>query len=205
MFLDLFARHGRARRAGSEATFYLWVEVPGGRPSAPFAYDLLERTGVVVAPGSFFGPEGEGYVRMAMVPTLDGVRARGRAARRRCSREVARRERSRATDRGLLGGRRRTTRRAPIDEAAVRGAIALLDAGELRVAEPDGDGWRVNAWVKQAVLLYFRVRGLETTEVGPVRVPRQAAAQARLRGEPACASCRRPPRATARTWSPAWS
>ena len=43
----------------------------------------------------------------------------------------------------------------------------MLDRGEVRVAEPDGDGWTVHEWVKQAVLLYFRVRGLETTEVGP--------------------------------------
>jgi LL-diaminopimelate aminotransferase len=68
MFLDLFAELG-VEVAPTEGTFYLWVEVPGGRPSAPFAYDLLERTGVVVAPGSYFGHEGEGYLRMAMVPT----------------------------------------------------------------------------------------------------------------------------------------
>jgi len=67
-FLDLFARHHVAV-AGSRATFYLWVKVPAGRPSVAFAYDLLERADVIVAPGSFFGPEGEGYVRMAMVPT----------------------------------------------------------------------------------------------------------------------------------------
>ena len=57
----------------------IWVEVPGDEASAPFAYDLLERTGVVVAPGSYFGPEGEGYVRIAMVPTTDACeRAAGR-------------------------------------------------------------------------------------------------------------------------------
>jgi LL-diaminopimelate aminotransferase len=44
--------------------------VPGGRPSLEWTLDLLERADVVVAPGSFFGPEGEGYVRIAMVPTL---------------------------------------------------------------------------------------------------------------------------------------
>jgi acetylornithine aminotransferase len=54
------------RLAGSEATFYLWVDVGG--PSEPFARRLLER-GIVVAPGSFFGPSGEGYVRFALVPT----------------------------------------------------------------------------------------------------------------------------------------
>jgi succinyldiaminopimelate transaminase len=69
VLLDVFARHG-VHVAGSEATFYLWVAVPGGRPSLDWALELLEHD-VVVAPGSFFGPEGEGYVRMAMVPTLD--------------------------------------------------------------------------------------------------------------------------------------
>jgi 2,3,4,5-tetrahydropyridine-2,6-dicarboxylate N-succinyltransferase len=56
---------------------------------------------------------------------------------------------------------------APVDVEAVEAAIAALDAGAARVAEPDGDRWRVNAWAKQAVLLYFAVRGLETTEAGP--------------------------------------
>jgi 2,3,4,5-tetrahydropyridine-2-carboxylate N-succinyltransferase len=54
-----------------------------------------------------------------------------------------------------------------LDVEAVEEAIRLLDEGRIRVAEPDGDGWRVNTWVKQAVLLFFRIRGLSTTEVGP--------------------------------------
>jgi acetylornithine aminotransferase len=69
IFLDLFARFG-VHVAGSEGTFYLWVTVPDDRPSLAWALELLDRADVVVAPGSFFGPEGEGYVRMAMVPTL---------------------------------------------------------------------------------------------------------------------------------------
>jgi 2,3,4,5-tetrahydropyridine-2-carboxylate N-succinyltransferase len=57
---------------------------------------------------------------------------------------------------------------APIDVDAVEEAIDLLDRGRVRIAEPDGDGsWSVHAWAKQAVLLYFRVRGLETSEAGP--------------------------------------
>jgi 2,3,4,5-tetrahydropyridine-2,6-dicarboxylate N-succinyltransferase len=56
---------------------------------------------------------------------------------------------------------------ASLDREAVEAAIGLLDRGELRVAEPDGDGWKVNEWAKKAVLLYFRVRDLQTTEVGP--------------------------------------
>jgi succinyldiaminopimelate transaminase len=55
----------------SAATFYLWVQVPGGGSSMEFALDLLDRSGIVVAPGTFFGAEGEGYVRMAMVPVLE--------------------------------------------------------------------------------------------------------------------------------------
>src|SRR5215212_9492453 len=49
------------RLAGSEATFYLWLEVEGS--SQDFARRLLEH-GVVVAPGSFFGAAGEGYIRL---------------------------------------------------------------------------------------------------------------------------------------------
>jgi acetylornithine aminotransferase len=67
LFLDVFSAHG-IEVAGSEGTFYLWVRVPGGGPSTEWAYDVLDRADVVLAPGSFFGPEGEGYVRMAMVP-----------------------------------------------------------------------------------------------------------------------------------------
>ena len=45
--------------------------------------------------------------------------------------------------------------------------IAALDRGELRVAEPEGDNWRVNADVQAAILDYFRERHLEPREVGP--------------------------------------
>ena len=69
LFLDLFASHG-IRLAGSAATFYLWVVVPSGT-SLDWSLRLLEDADVIVAPGSFFGPEGEGYVRMAMVPSMD--------------------------------------------------------------------------------------------------------------------------------------
>jgi len=45
--------------------------------------------------------------------------------------------------------------------------IGALDRGELRVAEPDGDDWRVNPEAQEAILEYFRVRELEPQEVGP--------------------------------------
>jgi aspartate/methionine/tyrosine aminotransferase len=69
LFLGLFERTG-LRLAGSRATLYLWVETPPGESSEQFAERLLSH-GVVVAPGSFFGPAGEGYVRFALVPTED--------------------------------------------------------------------------------------------------------------------------------------
>ncbi len=52
---------------------YLWFAVPEGEGSEAFATRLLER-GVVVSPGSYFGPAGEGYARLALVPTLEECR-----------------------------------------------------------------------------------------------------------------------------------
>jgi len=69
VFLDLFERHRIA--VDGTATFYLWVGVPDGRPSLAWALDVLDRGGLVLAPGSFFGREGEGRVRLALVPTLE--------------------------------------------------------------------------------------------------------------------------------------
>ncbi|HLF60635.1 MAG TPA: 2,3,4,5-tetrahydropyridine-2,6-dicarboxylate N-succinyltransferase [Acidimicrobiia bacterium] len=49
---------------------------------------------------------------------------------------------------------------------AVEGAILSLDRGEARVAEKTEAGWVVNEWLKEAILLYFRLREMETVEVG---------------------------------------
>ncbi len=47
--------------------------------------------------------------------------------------------------------------------------VEKLDLGELRVAEPLADGsWKVNDWVKKAVILYFPTRKMNTIEVGPL-------------------------------------
>jgi acetylornithine aminotransferase len=69
LMLGVFRRK-RVRVAGSEATMYLWVEVPDGETSESFAERLLEH-GVLVAPGSYLGAAGEGYVRVALVPSED--------------------------------------------------------------------------------------------------------------------------------------
>lgn len=49
-----------------KAAMYLWVALPGEVPSAVFARRSLEEAGVVVLPGSAFGPAGEGYFRIAL-------------------------------------------------------------------------------------------------------------------------------------------
>jgi 2,3,4,5-tetrahydropyridine-2-carboxylate N-succinyltransferase len=53
-----------------------------------------------------------------------------------------------------------------IDDAAVREVLELLDRGEIRVAEPTDDGWVTHAWVKQAVLLYFRIAEMKLGRYG---------------------------------------
>ena len=49
----------------------------------------------------------------------------------------------------------------------IREVIRQLDLGELRVAEPTSEGWKVNEWVKKAVVMYFPIQKMETIEVGP--------------------------------------
>jgi len=73
------------RRLGLEvqpprATFYLWPEVPGGDDVA-FTERLLEQTGVLVTPGSGFGPSGRGFVRLCLTQPLERIdQALGRLA-----------------------------------------------------------------------------------------------------------------------------
>ena len=54
--------------------------------------------------------------------------------------------------------------------AAIEHTIEELDKGHLRVAEPpaeEGGEWKINEWVKKAVILYFPIRQMDTQEVGP--------------------------------------
>lgn len=50
---------------------------------------------------------------------------------------------------------------------SIRHVVDLLDKGSLRVAEPDKGQWRVNEWVKKAVILYFPIQEMQTTVIGP--------------------------------------
>ena len=60
--------------------------------------------------------------------------------------------------------------RCPHDlRRAVETALEGLDSGRWRVAEPDGGGWRVNEWLKKAVLLSFRLEDNRVVELGAAR------------------------------------
>ncbi|MFM6953789.1 MAG: 2,3,4,5-tetrahydropyridine-2,6-dicarboxylate N-succinyltransferase [Sphingobacteriaceae bacterium] len=63
------------------------------------------------------------------------------------------------TDRQLLSYKEYTE--------AIETVIQKLDIGELRVAEPIGNRWHVNDWIKKAVILYFPIRQMEEIKVGP--------------------------------------
>ncbi len=51
-------------------------------------------------------------------------------------------------------------------QEAIEEVIRQLDLGLLRVAEPVGHGWKLNEWIKKAVILYFPIKKMETREVG---------------------------------------
>src|SRR3954467_12852233 len=49
----------------------------------------------------------------------------------------------------------------------IKSVIEEVDKGRLRVAEPTADGWQVNEWVKQAILLYFGIQQMQTFSLPP--------------------------------------
>jgi len=56
-------------------TMFVWAPIPSSyQDSESFVADLLDKTGVLVTPGSAFGPSGEGYVRMALVQSEDTMK-----------------------------------------------------------------------------------------------------------------------------------
>ncbi|WP_152267009.1 2,3,4,5-tetrahydropyridine-2,6-dicarboxylate N-succinyltransferase [Agriterribacter humi] len=51
---------------------------------------------------------------------------------------------------------------------AVKSVIEDVDKGRLRTASPSENGWIVNEWVKQAILMYFAIQSMQTWSVGPL-------------------------------------
>jgi LL-diaminopimelate aminotransferase len=56
------------------ATLYAWAQVPTGWQAEAFALALLQETGLALAPGSFFGPGGEGHVRLSVTTPTERLR-----------------------------------------------------------------------------------------------------------------------------------
>lgn len=54
------------------------------------------------------------------------------------------------------------------DIQTVEACIAALDTGEIKIAEKIEGEWNVNAWAKQAILLYFRIKKMQPIELGPI-------------------------------------
>jgi len=78
LFLECFERLGIQIEA-SEASFYLWLRAPAAPHDAKKTLDVafvetLLKLGIVALPGSFLGRGGEGYVRFALVPTVEACR-----------------------------------------------------------------------------------------------------------------------------------
>jgi acetylornithine aminotransferase len=65
VLLPVLERKG-IRVAGGSATMFLWLEAPSND-----IVDRLLEHGIIVSPGTFFGPAGEGYFRIALVPTVE--------------------------------------------------------------------------------------------------------------------------------------
>lgn len=61
-------------RPNAHGSMFVWAKLPGARTdSMAFCEELMEKAGVVVTPGSSFGPSGEGHVRMALVLPPDQI------------------------------------------------------------------------------------------------------------------------------------
>jgi LL-diaminopimelate aminotransferase len=65
-----------------KAAMYLWIPLPKQIPSATFADKLMEEEGVVVMPGSAFGPGGEGFFRISFITSPERIREAARRAGR---------------------------------------------------------------------------------------------------------------------------
>jgi succinyldiaminopimelate transaminase len=73
LFLDFFRERG-LEVFPATSTFYLWVRAPAGHTDATYARLLLEH-GIVVSPGSYFGPGNTEWIRLALVPSVPGCAA----------------------------------------------------------------------------------------------------------------------------------
>ncbi|WP_134698565.1 LL-diaminopimelate aminotransferase [Ammoniphilus sp. YIM 78166] len=73
VLIDGLAKHGWNIEK-PKATMFVWARIPEGWSSSEFAFELLEKAGVVVIPGNAFGQQGEGFVRIALVEEEEVLR-----------------------------------------------------------------------------------------------------------------------------------
>ncbi len=76
--LSACLRRGGFRFEIPAATFYFWIEVPGGGSSIDYCGKLLEETGIVATPGIGFGGYGEGYFRLSITAPDDTILKAGK-------------------------------------------------------------------------------------------------------------------------------
>ena len=57
--------------SGSQGAIYVWAKVP--TPDTSRFFERLLEHGIIASPGETFGPGGEGYFRLALVPLLDQI------------------------------------------------------------------------------------------------------------------------------------
>jgi len=70
MVMDALGAIGLSARV-SQGTIYVWARIPEGFTSAEYATLVLEKAGVIVPPGSAYGPDGEGYIRISLATPDD--------------------------------------------------------------------------------------------------------------------------------------
>ncbi|MGH3435912.1 MAG: 2,3,4,5-tetrahydropyridine-2,6-dicarboxylate N-succinyltransferase [Sciscionella sp.] len=138
---------------------FAWCAAPGGDGLA-FAWQLAEHAGVVVAPGSEYGPDGKGHVRIAAVQHTNDIAERLAPILSDVASTV---HRSTKVGRDYL---------ATGDPEALRvvdAALDMLDSGSARVAWVDAgtDDVVVDERARRAILLSFRVFAIHDTTVGP--------------------------------------
>ncbi len=70
MVMDALGAIGLSARV-SKGTIYVWAKIPEGYTSAEYANLVLDKAGVIVPPGSAYGPDGEGYIRISLATPDD--------------------------------------------------------------------------------------------------------------------------------------
>ena len=70
LVMDALGSVGLSARC-PKGTIYVWAKIPDGYTSAEYASEILDKAGVIVPPGSAYGPDGEGYIRISLTTPDD--------------------------------------------------------------------------------------------------------------------------------------